>query len=100
MRQMFSVRTSDNIKKLQQQPVILGREITWFSWSHHFQKARFWNVLCPYENEKPQRFQIPSVWREFSKKLCFRDGLVHVDGRSNRTNKAARGFQIPLAWYG
>ena len=59
--------------------LILVREIIWLLWLIRFQKKlRFQNVFRSYGNE--ELFKILLVWRTFTKKLRFRDGLVWTVG--------------------
>ena len=52
-----------------------------------FEKLCFQNVFRPHYNIKPGLSNSSGLKRVF-KKLRFRDGLVGVDGRPNRRNKA------------
>ena len=66
-------------------------EITWLRWRHRFGKASF----CVHGAEtKSRRFQIPRVWRAFSKApFSWR---ISVDGRPNRRNKAVSSSQCSI----
>jgi len=47
------------------------REITLLSWRHPFRKAPFSKCFLSKKKTKSRRFQIPPVWRAFSKSSIF-----------------------------
>ena len=68
------------------------REITWLSWRHRFRKAPFSNCFSSTLKRKANVLQIPPVWRTFSIKLRFRDGLVWTVGLTDRNKTAFSSF--------
>ena len=42
-----------------------GKQITWLSWRHRFQKALFSTVFCQHENEKPRSGATPRKLEKF-----------------------------------
>ena len=80
---------------LQTTPVILdlskkkhlGREITWLSWRHRFQKAPFFKMFSLHTWTQSRRFRFLLFEERFRKALFL--WWISVDGRTNRRNKAA-----------
>ena len=70
-------------------------EITSSSWRHRFSKALFWNCFPSTPNRKTDDFKFLWFKERFRKNLFSR--LFSVDGKPNRSEKAAFFSQIPPA---
>ena len=54
----------------------LVREIAWLWWRHRFRRRSVVEMFSGLTKTQSRRFQIPPVWRAFSKSARFPDGLV------------------------
>ena len=84
--QMFSIHTTVEKLKTQQSPLILD---LWLRETRSGKSRDYWDavfkVFSVHKKAKSWHFQIPAVWKVFSKSTIF--GTVSVHGRPNRRNK-------------
>lgn len=64
-----------------------GRKLYYYCIVIFFKKLCFEGVFSPHLKSHSQHFQIPSIWRAFSRKALF-SWRISLDGRIYLTNKA------------